>query len=415
MEYFYGLKQKNDFPDIDKFKKRDILFLFRHKLKDHFLSVKQLKKFNYDYITLNKQNSKYIDSKNFDLEKISNKTKKYLKKVLVLFLKKPNKAFTNYLILNFILDYEFYRQIFKRFNTKIFVHSLTLDNLFPPIRQALNDCNAVNVSYLRSYYKDKINSILAQPDEILFAWGKYFEKNFDKSSNLNKHIFYSKPYFSKLSDDKKFTKLLRKKANGKKIISLFDTNCHDASIFSPHDYNSLMENVLNYVIRNKNTFLIIKFKYPMSKITFSKQHLLDKLLKEKRVIEIYKPFFNSSSIFTVSKLVVSMNTLSIGAEALYKGKDSLNFVLKTFNKNHLNNFNKIYDFTSTDLKDFEKKFHLKMKSKVNHKKLLKLKKYIFQNSEKNNSTNFIKFFIKETKENLSKEKIIKNYVKKQII
>ena len=176
-----------------------------------------------------------------------------------------------------------------------------------------------------------------------------------------------------------------------------------------------MEFVLNYVIKNKNTFLIIKFKHTKTGNIFSKRYLLHKLLKQKRAIEIDKPYFNSSSIFGVSKLVVSMNTLSIGAEALYKGKDSLNFVLKSFNKKHLNNFNKIYDFASTDLKDFEKKFHLKMKSKVNYKKLLKLKKYIFQNSEKTNSTNFIKFFIKESRKNLSKEKIIKNYVKKQII
>ena len=411
VEYFYGLKQKNDFPDINKFGKKDILFLFRYKLQDHFKSVNELKKFTYNYITLNKQNSKYIDYINFDMETISDKTRKYLKQILLLFLIKPKKAFINLFILKFILDYELYHQIFKRFNTKIFVHSLSYDNSFPSIRQALDDCNAVNVNYLRSYFTNKSRSILAQPDEILFVWGKYFENNFHKLSNLNKHLLYSKPYFAKLNKNKKFIKTFIKKANGKKIISLFDTNAIDTSPFSPHDYNSLMEYLLNYVIKNKNTFLIIKFKNSTTKNIFSKRYLLDKLIKQKRAIEIDKPYFDSSSIFHLSKLVVSMNTLSIGAEALYNGRDSLNFVSKSFDKKQFNNFNKIYDFVSIDLKDFAKKFDLKIKSKVNYKKLFKLKKYIFKNSEKTNSSNFIKFFIKKSKENFSKEKIIKNYKK----
>jgi hypothetical protein len=172
-----------------------------------------------------------------------------------------------------------------------------------------------------------------------------------------------------------------------------------------------MEYLLNYAIKNKNIFLIIKFKNSTTKRLFSKRYLLDKLIKQKKAIEIDTPYFNSSSIFRLSKLVVSMNTLSIGAEALYNGRDSLNLVVKSFDKKQLNNFNKIYNFVSIDLKDFTKKFDFKIKSKVNYKKLFKLKKYIFKNSEKPNSLNFIKYFIKKSKENFSKEKIIKNYKK----
>ena len=93
------------------------MFLFRHKLKDHFLSVKKLKKFDYNYITVNKKTRnifiiKILIWKNFK------QNKKIFKKSFSTVNKKPKKAFINSLILNFILDYEFYLQIFKRFDTK---------------------------------------------------------------------------------------------------------------------------------------------------------------------------------------------------------------------------------------------------------------------------------------------------------
>ena len=416
VEYFYGLKQKNDFPDIDNFDKQKILFSFRQELKQHHLSVKNLKgkKFKYNYINLNKLNSKFLDLNKFDLEKISVKSRESLKKVLFCLVRNPKKAFLNSLILKFILEYEVNYQIFKRFNTKVLVHSLSLDKFFPPIRQALNDCNAININYLRSYYTNKINSLLAQPDEIIFSWGKYFEKNFDKKSNFNKNIFNSKPYFDKLSKDKKFIKSIKKKANGKKIVSIFDTSSHDVGIFSPHLYNSLMEYIVNYTINNENIFLIIKYKNPSTKKTFYKNELIKKLLNQKRVLEIDTPHYNTLSIYKISKIVISMNTLSVGAEALYHGCDSLNFLVKSFNQSDLKNFNKIYPFGYTNLKNFKNNFEKKLKSKINNKKLSKLKKYLFDSTNYIDSSKFIKYFIKNSKSSLSKEEIIKNYKKKYL-
>ena len=417
VEYFYGLKQKNDFPDIDYFDKQKILFSFRHELKQHHLSVKNLKdkKFKYNYINLNKLNSKYLDLSKFDLDKISVKSRESLKKVLFYLIRNPKKAFLNSLILKFILEYEVNYQIFKRFNTKVLVHSLSWDKFFAPIRQALNDCNAININYLRSYYTNKINSLLAQPDEIIFSWGKYFEKNFDRKSNFNRNIFNSRPYFNKLIKDKNFIKSIKKRANGKKIVSIFDTSLHKEGIFSPHLYNSLMEYIVNYSIANKNIFLIIKYKNPSTKKIFYKNELIKKLLDQKRILEIDTPHFNTLSIYKTSKIVVSMNTLSVGAEALYHGCDSLNFLVKSFNQSNLKNFNKIYPFGYTNLKIFKKNFEMKLKSKINNKKLLKLKKYLFNSSNSIDSSKFIKYFIKNSKNNLSKEEIIKNYKKKLII
>ncbi len=416
VEYFYGVKQKNDFPDINNFKRNDILFLFRQELDPWFLSVKSLqqKKFNYDYICLNKLNSKYIDYKKFPLNKISTKTRESLKKILIYSINSPKKAFINSFIIKFILDYEIYYQIFKRFDTKVFVHSLTLDKFFAPIRQALDDCNAINVNYLRSYYTNKINSFLAQPDEIIFSWGKFFEKNFDKKSNINKNIFYSKPYFAKLTEDKKLIKLIKKKTKNKKIISLFDTSAYDTGIFSPQKHDSLMQYILNYVVKNKDTFLIIKYKNPYTKKAFKKRNLINKLSNQKRILEIETPYYNTLSIYKISKLIVSMNTLSIGTEALYHGCDSLNLLVKSFNKSDLESFNKIYPFGYTNMKNFSKIFEFKMKSKKNIEKLNKLRNYIFHNYSIN-SSNFIKYFIEKSKNDLSKTKIIKEYIKKQII
>ena len=110
-----------------------------------------------------------------------------------------------------------------------------------------------------------------------------------------------------------------------------------------------------------------------------------------------------------------MNTLSVGAEALYHGCDSLNFLVKSFNQSDLKNFNKIYPFGYTNLKNFKKNFEMKLKSKVNNQKLLKLKKYLFNNTNSIDSSKFIKYFIKNSKSSLSKEEIIKNYKKKYVI
>ncbi len=107
-----------------------------------------------------------------------------------------------------------------------------------------------------------------------------------------------------------------------------------------------------------------------------------------------------------------MNTLSVGAEALYHGCDSLNFLVKSFNQSDLKNFNKIYPFGYTNLKDFKKNFEKKLKSQVNNQKLSKLKKYLFNGTNNVDSSKFIKYFIKNSKTSLSKEKIIKNYKKK---
>ena len=173
-----------------------------------------------------------------------------------------------------------------------------------------------------------------------------------------------------------------------------------------------MEYIVNYAIVNKNIFLIIKYKNPSTRKKFYKKELINKLLDQKRILEIDTPHFNTLSIYKISKIVISMNTLSVGAEALYHGCDSLNFLVKSFNQSDLKNFNKIYPFGYTNLKDFKKNFEKKLKSQVNNQKLSKLKKYLFNGTNNVDFSKFIKYFIKNSKTSLSKEKIIKNYKKK---
>ena len=158
-----------------------------------------------------------------------------------------------------------------------------------------------------------------------------------------------------------------------------------------------MEYIVNYAIVNKNIFLIIKYKNPSTKKNFYKKELIKKLLDQKRILEIDTPHFNTLSIYKISKIVISMNTLSVGAEALYHGCDSLNFLVKSFNQSDLKNFNKIYPFGYTNLKNFKKNFEMKLKSKIKNQKLLKLKKYLLNNSNSIDSSKFIKYFIKNSK------------------
>ena len=413
VEFFFGLKQKNDFPDLKYFSKEKTLFFFNQQLKPHHIVVKNLlkNKFKHDYITLNKFNKNYIKYKKFELEKISSVSRNVLKIILLNFFKNPTNAYINSILSNFVIDYEMYRQIFTRYNIKIFVHSLSYDKFFAPVRQALNDCDAININYLRSYYTNKINSYLAQPDELIFSWGKYFSKNFDKESNCNKNIFYSKPYFDYLKVDSNFFKYVKRKSYKKKVISIFDTSCYDAGIFSPINYNRIMEYIINYVIKNKELFLIIKYKNPSTKKTFLKKKLISKLEKQNRILEIDTPHFNTSSIYKVSNLVISMNTLSVGAEALYHGTDSLNYVVKSFSKSNLLNFNELYPFAFSSYNEFIKNFKIKIKTKKNKKKLLNLKKFLFNKKESIDSKNFIKYFLKHSKLGKTKKEIITNFKK----
>ena len=406
VQFFHGgLNDKIDFPDqlYFKSKNRKTLTLFDRDFPNRFSQASTQKKIKKDFICIKKLKSKQ-NSNIFKINEFSSKSKKSIKKMLINF---PRYPYLSSIFIEYIFVYELYYQILKSYKIKVFVHGKTMDNEIAPIREALDKLNILNINYSRSYLPSTYNDFLSQPDELVFFWGKQMENIFDKRQNKIKYLIESHPYFA--SSNKKKT-LIKIKKNYK-VVSIFDSSFDIDTAFNPQVYNDFMNFALKYISENKNLYLIIKNKWQSTGAKIKDNIYLKNLIKQKRVRIFHKSYSNNFNIFNISDLVVSFASLSVGSEALYYKKDSLNIVANSYRNNLLNSFNKIYPFAYKDLDKSKKIFLEKIKRKnVNKKKLVKLNKFFFKENCKDQSKKFLNSYLKYYSPKINKQTIIKKII-----
>ena len=136
----------------------------------------------------------------------------------------------------------------------MFVHGKTIDTNIAAIRQAADFNNILCINYSRSYLPNKFSDVLTQPDELVFAWSKNMINNYDSNINKIKYLVHSYPYFSLLnkSNNYDFKKY--------KTISLFD-GIDEKNSMDPEKYLLSINHILDYVISNNETFILVKIKY----------------------------------------------------------------------------------------------------------------------------------------------------------
>lgn len=405
VQFFHGGENdKIDFPDQSYFKNKGkkILTLFDNDFPKRFSQASTQRKINKDFIC-----TKKIKSKNntniFKINKISKNSKRLIKKMFNNFLTHP---YLSSIFIEYILLYELYFQILKFYKIKIFVHGKTMDNEIGPIRNALDNLNVLNINYSRSYLPSTYNDFLSQPDELVFFWGKYMENIFDRKSNKIRYLIKSKPYFDSSFKKEKIININKKY----KVISVFDSSFDIDTAFSPAAYYDFMNFILKYVYENKNFFLIIKNKWKSTEKKILSNMYLKKIIKQKRVKIFQKSYSNNYKIFRQSDLIVSFASLSVGSEALYYKKNSLNFVANSYENSLLNSFNKIYPFAYKDINKIKKVFLEKIKKRVNKKKLMKLNKYFFEHKYKNYSKKFLSAYLKKYSANTRKHLLVKKII-----
>ena len=202
IQYIYSnhVKSKKDFPLLDKINKKiKTAYLISNEIPAG-TGLDNIKKLKKNYITKYKIN--FLKSNNIDISKISKKT---LTSLYFLLKKWITNPYLCSLFFEFLIEYEYYRNLFKTTGAKVYVHSLTYEKNIAPIRQALEDCGGKNIAFQRSYFDSVSTSYLQQPDEILFSWGRNIENNLDKKCNNIKSIITTYPnyLFSKTKKIKK--------------------------------------------------------------------------------------------------------------------------------------------------------------------------------------------------------------------
>ena len=371
IQYFFGNSEKSrkDFPFLKKLllKKKNIKFLYLlHEDPPEGIGKDFLKQ-NRNYI--NKNHSKLIRNKHYKITSLSKQTKNFINFIKSNWKKNPY-IFT--MLLEFIMDYEYYFQLFKTNQTKVYIHSLTYEHNIAAIRQAIIDNNGHAVNFQRSYYDSNSTSFLQQPDEILFSWGISSEKKINiKKNYIKKLIKFDPIYFKALK--------LNNKKTLKKTISIFDSTIHPGGHISIEEYNNFMNFILKQVSKFNNINLLIKYKYPFTKNYLNKENkkLIKYFIKKNKCKEILKSYLNNNSVIGMSDLVLSINNIGIGAEALYNKKDSL-----CYNNKFLKNLNDLYPFAYKNFEKFKVSFNKKLQFKINEKKINLLKDYFFEKNIK---------------------------------
>jgi hypothetical protein len=289
-------------------------------------------------------------------------------KILKFFFINPYKIS---LLIDFFIYYQIYYSIFKSYKSKIFIHSLSFDDKIAAIRQAAEINDVKVIGFKRSNYHNKSVTFLSQPEEILFDWGKN-DKQLDLNSNVIKEKYKIFPSFflgKRNKSTKKFT-----------VITLFDTTLHYDGFVSEIDFNKFLNIVLKEVIKNSKLFLQIKLKSNFSKfnslINIDNQNILSQIVNQKR-IKIFKVMYmKNNDIIANSDLVCSINSLTIGLEALANKVDSLTFCNKDHDPIFLKKLNNIYYFATSNIHEFSEILKSKIK-KRNTFLINKLHNYYF--------------------------------------
>ena len=371
VQYIYSnhINSKKDFPLLDKINKK---IKTAHLISSKIFSgivLNNLKKLKKNYITRYRINS--LKQNNVNISKISKKTLLSFWFLLKNWFTKP---YLSSLLFEFLIEYEYYLNLFKVTEAKVYVHALTYEQNIAPIRQALEDCKGKNIAFQRSYFDSNNTSYLQQPDEILFAWGKDIENNLDKKNNYIRNIIKTYPAYL-FSKSKKI-----KKNKNFYVLSFFDTGLNDGGFISPDDYNKYLKIVLEKVLQKENIFLIMKYKYNFTNKSVSKSNnKMIKMLKvQGRCKEYDEAYVNNSFIIRSSDLVLSVNTISISAEALFHKVDSLSFCNKGYNDFFLKKMNYIFPFAYKNLNKIEEIFEKKIQKKLKKNKINKLHRYFFK-------------------------------------
>ena len=373
VEYLNGdYSNKKDFPYkkelLKKNKNIKLKYLFSSDLTSD--GIKGLDNFSDSYISRTR-NSK-LKYKPFYVSKISNETKKAIWICLKNYFNNP-LIYSIYL--DFIINYEYYHQLIKNLNVKIYVNS-TWDKKIPIIRQALHKHNGKNVAFQYSYTGNKEDSFLDHANDIVFSWGRDAEKNLNKKNNFIEKIYKINPIHLKYN--------YKIKKEKKKVVTIFDSSFNKDGFISPKIYNQFLKIIIKNILLNKNLKLYMKHKY----INFEKyidpnnKRLLEKLKLSKRYKSFHGNKIENSRLIAGSDLVLSINSLSISAEALINDKDSLTLCNSSIEKKFLEKLNNLHPFAYNDFKEFEKKFYEKIKFKKQNDKIKKLKSYFFENNKK---------------------------------
>ena len=289
-------------------------------------------------------------------------------KILKFFFINPYKIS---LLIDFFIYYQIYYSIFKSYKSKIFIHSLSFDDKIAAIRQAAEINNVKVIGFKRSNYHNKTVTFLCQPQEILFDWGKN-GKQLDQNSNVIKEKYKIFPSFFLGKKNK-----LRKKYT---IITLFDSTLHYDGFVSEIDFNKFLNIVLNQIIKNKQLFLQIKLKSNFSKfnslINIDNQNILNLIVNQKRIKVFKSMYMKNNDIIANSDLVCSINSLTIGLEALANKVDSITFCNKDHDPILIKKLNNIYYFATANIQEFSEIFKSKIK-KRNNFLINKLHNYYF--------------------------------------
>jgi hypothetical protein len=373
VEYLNGDNStKKDFPYKEELLKINRHIKIKYLFSSHLSSNGKngLNKFRENYIS--RVRNTELKYKPFYVSKISHESKKAIFFCFKNFFKSPLK-FSIYL--EFIINYEYYYQIFKNLNVKLYINS-TWDQNIPAIRQALLKQNGKNIAFQYSYPGNKEDMFLDHANDIIFAWGKDSEKNLDKKSNFIEKIIKINPTHLQYQH-----KVKKKK---QKIITIFDSSFNKDGYISPEIYNKFLKLIIESVLLNKNLKLCMKHKYTSFEkyIDSSNQVLIKKLKFNKRYKSFHGSKIENSRLIVNSDLVLSINSLSISAEALLNDTDSLNLCNSSIDKNFLKKINNLHPFAYYDLNEFKKNFYKKLNFKNQNYKIKKLKNFFFENNIK---------------------------------
>ena len=400
-QFFHGDEySKLDFCDEMELKKKyKILTIFDTKIKKNFSQHKQLKNFKDDYISI-KNFGNFENNKLYKFNSFNDKTKKVILYILKFFFLKP---YYTSIILDFLIKVEQYDQIFKNYKIKLFVHGKTIDTNIAAIRQAADLNNILCINYSRSYLPNKFNDVLTQPDELVFAWSKNMINNYDYNINKIKYLIHSYPYFSLLnkSNNYDFKKY--------KTISLFDGIADEKNSMDPENYLLSINHILDYVISNNETFILVKIKYNRGKEIFLKRFgdKVKKLKKINRILILSQSYYNNHDIYKNSFLNIGMTTLSTTLEALYNYSDGISLVQNSYDKIFLEKINKIYPFAYKDSKEFIENFEKKIKNKKkNVDEVNKLREFFFEQKNQKNSKKFLDIYLSSYEKDLKKSELI---------
>ena len=230
------------------------------------------------------------------------------------------------------------------------------------------------------------NSFLSQPNDIVFSWGKDIEDSINIKDNFIEKLVNIYPSYLKYSKNSKseYKKFLINIKKKKKIITFFDSNMYETGWINPKDYNIILKILLSKINNSNNLFLVLKLKYSdhSKYINSENLKLINKLAKNNNLILIKKKYQNNSTLINFSDLIISINSLTIAAEAIINKTDNICYCNDAVNKMLINKLNSIQPTAYMNLDQFKNKLALKLQFKRNNKKLTLLHDYFFEKNKK---------------------------------